>query len=198
MDNCQGYVLAIIDEILRRLGIPHTNLDGLNEEDVKKFVFSISRLEIYMLELPHHPMHVNLSGSIGIRLANLYARFEELQKTLPEAEDCFIKGYKLFYSQGNEKQKRACMEMSTIFLKKYLTEVDRRQSIESGTIVTREPAFLPPIPEWESRIALTIFLESHRFNKYETIISKRISEGIDSTIISIEIAEREKLKKQKK
>lgn len=165
---------------------------------IQKFVFSIDHLETYMLELPHHPMHVNLSGSICIRLANLFARFGELKKTVPEAEDYFIKGYKLFYSQGNDQQKQQCIDMSTIFLKKYLTEIDERQSVESGTTVTRAPAFLPPFPQWESRIALTVLLESYRYKNYEMGISKRISEGIDHAMISIEIAERERLEKQKK
>lgn len=197
LDNCQGYVLAIIDEILRRLCVPQINIDQLDDENMKRFIFSIKHLEVYMHRLPHHPMHVHLSGSIYIRLANLYVRFRELQKNIFEAEDSFIKGYKSFYSQGNQSQKLECIKMSTIFLKKYLAVVDSRQAIDSGTKVTRAPAFLPPIPEWESRIALTILLDSHNFRNYETILYKKISEKIENTVISIEIAGREKIKKQK-
>ncbi len=196
LDNCQGYVLAIIDEILRRLCVPQINIDQLDDEDVKKFIFSINHLEVYMLKLPHHPMHVNLSGSIYMRLANLYVRFRELQKSISEAEDTFIKGYKSFYSQGNQNQKLECIKMSSIFLKKYLAVVDSRQAIESSTKVSRSPAVLPPLPEWESRVALTILLDSHNFRNYESILYKKISESIENAIISIEIAGREKIKKQ--
>lgn len=76
-------------------------------------------------------MHVNLSGSIHIRLANLYARFPELGKSMNDAELFFIKGYKLFFSEGNEKQRQQCVKNAHIFLKKYLEEFDRQQMIET-------------------------------------------------------------------
>ncbi len=198
MDNCQGYVLAIIDEILRRLGITRVDLNGLNPKEIEKFKLSISHLETYLMGLPHHPMHVSLSGSIRIRLANLFMRFEELEKTIADAEAYFIKGYKLFYSQGNLRQQNECIGMSVIFLKKYLETKDAEQTLLSGSTLIREPAFLPPHPHWKARIGLAVLLENYNYKNYENVIAKKIADGIDEIIIKMELKQRNRLEKQRR
>lgn len=135
-------------------------------------------------------MHVNLSGSIHIRMANLYARFPELGKSMTEAELFFIKGYKLFFSEWNDKQRMQCIENAHIFLKKYLEEFDKNLALETNTTIDRSPMAHPPRPYWEARIGLSIVLKSYHYQNYENVIARKISDGIDQMIIEMELEER--------
>jgi len=190
MDNCQGYVLAIIDEILRRMGTVTESSSDEMPLGMGELRTSIERLETYLMGLPQHPMHVNLSGSIRIRLANLYARFEDLEVSLEEAETRFIKGFKLFCTENIDKQKRFCESMAPVFLTKYLAEHDRRISIKSGSRILREPFELPSSEHWQARVGLELLLESANFQEYETAISLSIGEQLDAAMFQIRLNER--------
>lgn len=48
MDNCQGYVLAIIDEILRRLCVSQLEFTTQDVKEIQKFKIFIGRLESYL------------------------------------------------------------------------------------------------------------------------------------------------------
>lgn len=190
MDNCQGYVLAIIDEILGRMGTVTESGSGEAPKGMGELRTSIERLETYLMGLPQHPMHVNLSGSIRIRLANLYTRFEALGMPIEEAETRFIKGFKLFCTENIDKQKRLCESMAPAFLTKYLTEHDHRIAMKSGSRMVREPFELPASEYWQARIGLELLLESANFREYETTISLNIAEQLDATMFQIRLNER--------